>query len=148
MCVLVQVLGGWKNIDYGVPQSSVLGPELYNSNSNDLFLFILLEIANYADDNSPFSVAASIPQVINNLEEDAKNLLDWIKYNGLKANPDKFHLLLSEIDQDFSLGVDGHEIFNSLCQKLLGVKIDNKLNFGEHVTGLCTKASQKSLSSK
>ena len=135
--------GEWKNIDYGVPQGSVLGPELYNYYSNDLFLFILLEIANYADDNSPFSIADSIPQVIGNLGEDAKNLLNWIKYNGLKANPDKFHLLLSEIDRGVSVGVDGHEIFNSLCQKLLGVKIDNKLNFGEHVTGLCTKASQK-----
>ena len=49
--------GEWKNIDYGVPQGSVLGPELYNYNSNDLFLLILFEIANYADDNSPFSVA-------------------------------------------------------------------------------------------
>ena len=86
--------GEWKNIDYGVPQGSVLGPELYNYYSNDLFLFILLEIANYADDNSPFSVADSIPQVISNLGEDARNLLNWIKYNGLKANPDKFHLLL------------------------------------------------------
>ena len=50
---------------------------------------------------------------------------------------------MSEIDQGVSLGVDGHEIFNSLCQKLLGVKIDNKLNFGEHVTGLCTNTGQK-----
>ena len=70
--------GEWKNIDYGVPQGSVLGPELYNYYSNDLFLFILLEIANYADDNSPFSIADSIPQVISNLGEDAKNLLNWI----------------------------------------------------------------------
>ena len=103
----------------------------------------MLDIANYADDNSPFTVANSIPQVISNLEEDARNLLSWIKYNGLKANPDKFHLLLSDTDLNLSMQVDKNEIFNSLSKKLLGVKIDNKAAFKIHVEGLCTTASQK-----
>ena len=79
----------WSNIDDGVPQGSILGPELYNYNSNDLFLFVLLDIANYADDNSPFTVAQSIPRVVENLEADAGRLLSWIRYNGLKANTDQ-----------------------------------------------------------
>ena len=87
-----------------MPQGSILCPEFFNYNSNDLFLFVLLEIANYADDNSPFSVAQSVPHVIDNLETDVKNLLSWIKYNGLKANPDKFHLLLSDTDETLSMG--------------------------------------------
>ena len=124
------------------PQGSVLGPELYNYNSNDLFLFILLEIANYADDNSPFSIAQSIPSVIENLEEDAKNLLTWIKYNGLKANADKFNLLLSDPNENLSMKVDSFDISNSLPQKLLGIKFDSNLTFKTHVVGLCTKASQ------
>ena len=103
----------------------------------------MLDIANYADDNSPFTVANSIPQVISNLEIDTKNLLSWIKYNGLKANPDKFHLLLSDTDLNLSMQVDNNEIFNSLSKKLLGVKIDNKAAFKIHVEGLCKTASQK-----
>ena len=109
----------YANIDTGVPQGSILGPELYNYNSNDLFLFLLLQIANYADDNSPFCKAETIPRVINNLEADAKNLLWWIKYNGLKANPDKFHLLLSETDQNITMNVDGFDISNSLNEIML-----------------------------
>ena len=75
----------WSYIKYRVHQGSVLGPELYNYNSNDLFLFILLKIANDADDNSPFTVATSLPQVIGNLEADEKEMCSWIKYNGLKS---------------------------------------------------------------
>ncbi len=133
----------WANIDDGVPQGSILGPELYNYYSNDLFLFMLLAIANYADDNSPFSVDTTIPRVIDNLEADAKNLLSWIQYNGLKANPDKFQLLLSDTDESISMKVSGFDISNTLSKKLLGVKIDNKLSFKTYVTSLCTKASQK-----
>ena len=131
----------WKEIEYGVPQGSIIGPELYNYNSNDLFLFMSLAIINYADDNTPFSSAPSIPSVIDNLEEDSKILLNWIKYNGLKANPDKFHLLLSEPDNSLSMKIDGFEISNSLSEKLLGVKFDSKMKYKEH--GLCTIASQK-----
>ena len=119
----------YNNIDFGVPQGSILGPEIYNYNSNDLFLFMLLEIANYADDNSPFSTAESIPIVIDNLETDAKNLLSWIRYNGLKANPNKFHLLLSKPDESLSMKIDSYNISNTLSQKLIGIKIDSKLTF-------------------
>ena len=133
----------WANLDYGVPQGSVLGPELYNYNSNDLFLFMVLMVANYADDNSPFTIAPSIPRVIDDLEADSKNILWWLKYNGLKANPDKFHLLLSETDQNLSVKVEKFELSNTLSEKLLGVTIDNKLTFKPHVTNLCNKASQK-----
>ena len=119
----------WANLDYGVPQGSVLGPELYNYNSNDLFLFMTLVVANYADDNSPFTIAPTIPCVINNLEADSENILWWLKYNGLKANPDKFHLLLSETDESLSIKVGKFEMQNTTSQKLLGVTLDSKLTF-------------------
>ena len=57
----------YAEIETGVPQGSILGPELYNYNSNDLFLFVLLFVANYADDNSPFCCTDTITQVFQPL---------------------------------------------------------------------------------
>ena len=44
---------------------------------------------------------------------EEKNLMNWIIYNGLKANPDKFHLLLSDLDENLSMKVDGFDIYNT-----------------------------------
>ena len=91
----------------------------------------------------PFSCALTIPRVISQLENESAILLNWIRNNGLKANPDKFHLLLSDTNQAYSAKVGAFDVQNSQCEKLLGIKIDNKLTFDEHVSNICTKATQK-----
>ena len=134
----------WREIISGVPQGSILGPLLFNIYVSDLFLFLNeSNIANYADDNTLYACEKDMDIVINKLEHDCNDLITWVNNNILKANPDKFHLLLSETDRNLSANVDNYEIFNSNYQKLLGIKIDNKLKFNEHVSGLCKKASQK-----
>ena len=45
----------WQNILYGVSQGSILGPSLFNIDLCDLFFIMNHEdIANYADDNTPY----------------------------------------------------------------------------------------------
>ena len=61
----------------------------------------------------------------------------------MKANPDKFHLISNCSNPNISVNVDGYEITNSSQEKLLGITIDNKLRFDEHMSKLCKKASQK-----
>ena len=81
--------------------------------------------------------------MISQLQNESSVLLNWIRNNGLKANPGKFHLLLSDTDQAYSIRVDNVDITSSKCETLLGIKIDNKLTFDEHVSSICSKASQK-----
>ena len=134
----------WREIFIGVPQGSILGPMIFNIYLSDLFLFASKSnIANYADDNSPYACKKDINSVIAQLEEDSNLLLKWCSNNALKANPDKFHLILSNIDETLSASVGQFKINNSKSEKLLGVTLDNKLTLNEHVTNLCKTASKK-----
>ena len=53
---------------------------------------------------------------ISKLENDSKTLLEWFGNNSLKANPDKFHLILSNSDEDKLAKIQQFEIYNSKCE--------------------------------
>ena len=94
----------------------------------DLFLFVHdVPISNYADDNT----------------QGAETLVKWFKDNKMKANPGKYHLLVNNTTESHQIKIGDETITRSKCEKLLGVKIDQELNFNEHMTLLCKKASQK-----
>ena len=59
----------------------------------------------------------------------------------MKSNADKCHLLVSS-NESCTDKVEVFSIKNSTEEKLLGVKFDSNLSFGNHVTSLCKKASQ------
>ena len=70
-------------------------------------------------------------------------LSEWFANNSLKTIPDKFHLILNVNRNDIFIEIQQFKIFNSNAQKLLGIKVDNKLSFDDHLRDLCNKASQK-----
>ena len=51
-------------------------------------------IANYADDNTPYCTGKNVTEVLSNLEHISNVLLEWFPNNGMKANADKSHLLI------------------------------------------------------
>ena len=69
-------------------------------------------------------------------------LFDWCNRNGMKANPDKSHIL-SSATQDMQVPLQDSLIKSSKSDKLLGIILDKDLNFEEHITTLCKKSFPK-----
>ena len=69
-------------------------------------------------------------------------LLSWLKNHRLKSNADKCHVLIST-NKHITVNIRNCTIEKSACEKLLGMKIDANLNFNDHISGLCKKASRK-----
>ena len=69
-------------------------------------------------------------------------------YCYLKLNEDKCKLIiLSKQENNSTLSLGNEVITSSRSEKLLGITIDHKLTFNEHVENLCIKAKITRLSS-
>ena len=124
-------------------QGSIFGPLLFNIFICDLFFITnKVEFACYPNYNTPYVIGNGVREVINSLKQPSNELFYWFANNQMKANPDKCHLLTSSSDKA-SIYVDNYNIKSSKCEKLLGIKIDTKLNFNTHVDEKCKKAGQK-----
>ena len=60
----------------------------------------------------------------------------------MKANKDKCRLRISCSD-NITINVDGNILGKSICEKLLGVNVDYKLKFNEHLDSIFKKAGRK-----
>ena len=118
---------------FGVPQGSILEPLLSNIFLCDLFLIMeKIDIAGYADDNTPYTTGNAIEEVIRKIQNASKTLFQWFSDSQMKANPDKRHFLCSS-SSEVSLAIENQKIKNSKFEKLLDIKLDSKWNFNSHI---------------
>ena len=83
-------------IVFGVTHGSILRLLLFNIFLADLFFIISnIDIASYADDNTPYIATDNIDDLIKSLEEAFTALFQWSDNNLLKNNPSECHLLIS-----------------------------------------------------
>ena len=131
------------DILFSVPQGSILGPLLFNIFLCDIFLFCKkVDFVSYADDNAPYCIGKTPEEVISQLEKSSISIFEWLENNGMKANPDKCHLLLSRTG-NFEASINENRISNTRFKKLLVVTFDNQLNFNHHISNICKTASNK-----
>ena len=133
----------WQEILYGVPQGSILGPLLFNADLCDLFITMSqYDIANYADNHTPFVSGRNIEEVVASLEEVSEVIFQWFRDNPFQGNASKCRVLLST-DKQVHVNIGTAQIENTQNEKLLGITIDSKLSFDKHIQQICSRASAK-----
>lgn len=134
-----------KQLNFSVPQGSVLGPKKYCMFSRPIGNIAKqhgLQYHCYADDTQIYvaiSQAASWVNTAKRIEACISDISKWMKMNMLKLNEEKTEFIvfrptkLDRISLDMSLLIGPTTITPSSCVKNLGVYFDSYLTMEKHV---------------
>ena len=139
-------------IHHGVPQGSILGPLLFSIYINDLPLHITYSDCElFADDTTLLCTASNVSLINDKLGGSLNQLMDWCKMNAMVVNPKKSECMLVCTRQkrqrlsSSSLNL----IYANECipqvshHKLLGIIIDQNLQWADHVDMVSNKVAIK-----
>lgn len=129
----------------GVPQGSVLGPLLFSLFINDIVKGVPAKVRLYADDCVVYTTVNSCSDQIL-LQESLNKIVRWCDQWGMSINFNKcatmsFTCRRSSLLYEYK--VDGVLINRVNYYKYLGVTLNAKLSWSEHIDGVCSKAMKK-----
>ena len=121
---------------------------LFNVFINDLTYVVenTCPLYNYADDNTLGFWHNELDDLRLNFEYGSKIAIDWFQENHMKVNVSKFQSIILKSKgaiSDVEFHVSGHSLKPVSSVKLLGVQIDERLTFDDHISALCAKASHQ-----
>ena len=98
----------------------------------------------YADDLQIYHSGQDQAAVTLQLKKSANLATKWYDSNLLAGNLEKYQVMHLGFSQSSStIYINGEEIRTTENLKVLGVTLDLKLNFSDHITSICKKASQR-----
>ena len=138
------------NVNSGVPKGSILGPTLIL-----LFIDILLLLLKhwfsdfFADDASLYTHSKSVSVIENNILNDFNETKQLSKYNKVTIDYNKTTCMTAgprnrlSHSRQMEQKLDDIHVQNATKQKLLGVYIDENLNWSAHIDYLCSTITSK-----
>ena len=137
-----------KTTEIGIGQGNILGPLWFILYINDLpnisnkFKTVL-----YADDSTLTFKGVSLSELIYLCNTELEKLFEWTKANRLTLNTGKtfFSLVTNNrvnSDFQFNISINGVEIERKNSLLFLGINLDEKLKFQNHISYVCAKVSR------
>ena len=127
-------------ISTGVPQGSILGPILFLLYINDIvnsskFLRFIL----FADDTNIFYSGSNTDELFRVINQELAHVVRWFKVNRLSVNLKKTNFVIfgntskiKNLDK-YKIFLDSTVIERKTCAKFLGVIVDDKLTWNNHI---------------
>lgn len=140
-------------VEYGVPQGSILGPLLYLIYVNDIGKSVNANILSFADDTSLYFSDDNVQNLYDTANTEMGNLYEWFCANQLSLNitKTKYIFLIGQSKKYIEHGnicVNGIQLErvgknqNEESTKFLGIQIDENLSWRNHLLYINNKISR------
>ena len=133
----------WAPVLSGVPQGSVIGPILFLVYINDLPEHVGATVRLFADDTMMYMAMTGARDAAS-LQQDLDHLAAWEEKWQMKFHPEKCSVIRITRKQSpdiYNYQLHGHILKTETDSKYLGVTINNKLCWNNHISNICNKAN-------
>lgn len=147
-CRRIGMGGRWRDMTMGVPQGSVLGPTLWNVLYDRVLRLAVppdCKLVAYADDLAVIVGANKKNELNERMEICVRRVEEWMRANKLQLAGEKTEIVVfrgPRNREDVGVNVGGQLIVPIKVVKYLGIYLDDKLIYNQHVKETVAKAEK------
>jgi hypothetical protein len=134
------------DVSIGVPQGSTLGPLLFLMYINDMYRSSdIMQAIHFADDTTLYHGGSDLVQMEATVNAELVKVDEWLCSNRLSLNTGKSTYMIinnGSISSNIDLIIRNSSLKRVTRHKFLGVVIDSKLKFSDHVMMVAGRLSQ------